>query len=71
MESSGNIRIELDDLVRALTKSVEHLKEKGREFVEIDEDYYWAITDEQLYNPNQQFSEFMLGQLLDPCPLLT
>lgn len=59
------MRIELDDLVRALNVVVQHIKEQHQGSVEISEDYYWEIDPAQLYDPTKDPSQFSLGQLSD------
>lgn len=63
MENSGNIRIDLDELSGVLTMLVQHLKDQQKASVEITEDYYWEISEAQLYDPSKDPSDFSMGQL--------
>jgi hypothetical protein len=65
VENNCNLRIELDDLVRALQALIQHVKEQHQGPVEISDDYYWEINQEQLYDPTKGPSDFSLGQLSD------
>ncbi len=65
MENSGNIRIELDELTRALELILQHVKASQTGPVEIAEDYYWEIDQAQLYDPTNDPSSFSIGQLSD------
>ena len=42
-----------------------HLDSQGLSEFEIDDDYYWTLAVEQLYDPTKQPSEFGLEQLTD------
>jgi hypothetical protein len=63
MKSDEKIKVKLEDLRRSLEMIISHLKGQGSEWVEIDEDYYWDVADEQMYNPLEDPTEFQLGQL--------
>lgn len=42
-----------------------YLEETGREEFEMSEDYYWEISQEQLYDPYTKPEDLTLGQLSD------
>jgi len=42
-----------------------HLEETGRGEFEVSEDYYWAISKEEIYNPSKDPEDMTLGQLSD------
>jgi len=59
-----NIQIDQGELIRALTVIVDHLKAQRETSVfEILEDYYWEVSEQQLYDPTQDPSQFTLAQL--------
>ena len=63
MNKNNNIRIELADLTQAFDLLVSHLRSEGVNFVEISDDYYWDVADEELYNPLKGPTDLDLGQL--------
>jgi hypothetical protein len=63
VENNGNIRIELDELTRALELILQHVRAYQNGPVEIAEDYYWEIPQAQLYDPTKDPSSFTIGQL--------
>jgi hypothetical protein len=58
-----NVRIE--ELRRAANLIIDHLEEIGVTFVDIDEDHYWDISPENLYQVYEQPAALSIGQLSD------
>lgn len=50
----------LENVTRMLFK---HLKNQGINEVEVTEDFYWDISQEERYNPYKEPTKFDLGQL--------
>jgi len=42
-----------------------HLEETGRLEIEIIEDYYWMISQEEVYDPGKDPADITVGQLTD------
>ena len=59
------MKIDLNIMEEVFYKLMVHVKNKGIDLLEIDEDYYWNIKQSQRYNPNITPSDFDLGQLED------
>jgi len=56
--------INVQDFEKVVAALFVQLKEQSGETIEIkDEDYYWAINQDEKYNPYQQPSELTIGQL--------
>lgn len=49
------------DLVLTLKVLIQHLQER-KASVEITDDYYWEIDEQQLYDPTKNPSAFGMGQ---------
>lgn len=65
MKSPVN-KITLEELRGIFEKAITEYEEmSGNDFLEIDRDLYWVICHDQLYNPNQQPSDFTLGDLVE------
>ncbi|MBI1745733.1 MAG: hypothetical protein HYR55_03995 [Acidobacteria bacterium] len=63
MPIDPTIRVNLDDLVRALELIVQHIKNYKADPVEIEQDYYWEAAEDQLYDMTQETKKFTIGQL--------
>ena len=51
--NSGSLRIDMDDLARALNVVCQHVREQRPGPVEIREDYYWETDPAQLCDPTK------------------
>lgn len=60
------MKINIHELETVLHTLLTELKEQNGAEIEIEgEDFYWAIPQEDLYNPYEKPQELMLGQLSD------
>ena len=59
------MQISVTNLRNAVEKTLDHLEESGLTHIDIDEDFYWNIVIEQLYDPCKKPTELDLGQLSD------
>ncbi|MFG6095941.1 hypothetical protein SPB21_11845 [Leptothoe sp. ISB3NOV94-8A] len=57
------MKISIDSLQQCTEVLFNHLKELGIDSIELDEDFYWEIVDDNRYNPYEQPKEFSLGEL--------
>ncbi len=58
------MKINVNEFEQVVISMLNQLKQRSGETIEIeDEDYYWAITEEELYNPMQKPNELTIGQL--------
>lgn len=60
---SKNHSVALDEIERAVLLVLKHLKDQQVVHVEIPEDYYWDIAEEDRYDPAKTPSDVSLGQL--------
>jgi hypothetical protein len=65
MKENSNIYVRLTDLEHVLQTITSYLRSRGLEAVEISDDYYWDIPDDQLYDPLTKPTELDLGQLTE------
>lgn len=61
----NDMSINLDELNRILDKLFAHLKKNGVNDIELTKDFYWYISENQVYNPYNKPTELTLGQLTD------
>jgi hypothetical protein len=60
------MKINVSELESVLASLFAELRERSVEEIEIDkEDFYWAISKEDLYNPYIEPNELTLGQISD------
>jgi hypothetical protein len=59
------MEIKLKELRLVTEKLYQHLDDLGVESVVINDDYYWSIPREDLYQPYQEPGELTIGQLSD------
>lgn len=59
------MRINVSDLRIVANRLFDHLDSLGERSVKVDEDYYWVIGENQLYDPTHPPTDFVLGQLSD------
>ncbi|MBK9262153.1 MAG: hypothetical protein IPM54_20410 [Polyangiaceae bacterium] len=57
------MRVTTEELRAAALALLEHLDKTGQKEFEIEEDYYWFVSQEEVYNPYQSPKELTLGQL--------
>jgi hypothetical protein len=61
------VQIDLRELRQVTNRLFDHLEQQGHTHLELTQDYYWVIPDEQLYDPlhDPDPNTFGLGQLTD------
>lgn len=57
--------IEVKELYKAIELILSHLEQSGQSQFEINDDYYWAISNDESYNPYITPTRLTLGQLTD------
>ena len=57
------MKITTSELEKIINTICEHLVSIGIKEIEIDQDYYWDIDKEVLYDPSQKPNTLELGQL--------
>jgi hypothetical protein len=57
------VDIQLNDLRLVTDKLFQHIDELGIESLVINDEYYWSIPREDLYQPYQEPKQLTLGQL--------
>lgn len=57
--------VELGDLQKILEIIFKHLEAQGVSAVKIEEDYYWNVPAEEVYDPLKSPADLDLGQLTD------
>jgi len=65
------MNIKLVELRSIAERIFTYLEETGRKEFNIDEDYYWEISKEEIYNPVSDPKNLTLGQLSDDWERLT
>ena len=65
MSVQGSINVDLEEIRSALETVFDHLKKNGVTTIEIEEDYYWNVPQEDVYNPLVDPTDLDLGQLTD------
>jgi hypothetical protein len=66
LERSKNfMKVNLNDLEKIISLLIEKLRESKGNYIEIDNDYYWDIPNEDIYKPYKEPEIFTLGQLSD------
>jgi hypothetical protein len=59
------MQVKVDEIEKIITLVLSRLRQRVGNEVEINVDYYWDISTEQLYNPYEKPSDISLGQLSD------
>jgi hypothetical protein len=59
------MEINIDELQLILSQLLSRLKEIKGTDIELNNDFYWDIPSEELYNPYQEPKELTLGKLSD------
>ena len=57
------MKISVDEIQKITSHLLSRLKESRGNTIEINNDYYWDISDEELYNPYEEPKNITLGQL--------
>ena len=57
------MKVKIADLQNATNKIFDYLQEQDVDEIEISEDYYWVIDENELYDPYKEPKTFTLGQL--------
>lgn len=59
------MKLKVSELRAVAQRLFTYLEDTGRIEVEIREDYYWFISQEEVYDPSQEPKELTIGQLSD------
>lgn len=59
------MKINVDKIQKITLLLLSRLKESRGNEIEVTNDYYWDISDEELYNPYEEPKNITLGQLSD------
>jgi hypothetical protein len=59
------MKVNLDELNKITSLLLSKLKEKLGNEIEVNSDFYWDISDEDIYDPYQEPKNITLGQLSD------
>ncbi len=57
------MKVSLADIRAISSLLYDYLEQSGRQEFEIEEDYYWEIPEEHMYDPANDPKDFTLGQL--------
>ena len=57
------MNVKLTDLRAISDRLFTYLEETGREEFEVEDDYYWEISKEELYDPSEDPKDLTIGQL--------
>ena len=61
----NKMKICIDEIQKVTSLLLSRLKERRGNIIEITNDYYWDISDEELYIPYEEPKNITLGQLSD------
>lgn len=59
------MKVKIDNLEKIISLLLKKLKNSKGNEIELDNDLYWAISSEELYNPYEEPKNMTLGQLED------
>lgn len=59
------MKVKIDEIQKIISLLLSKLKESKGNEIEISNDYYWDISQDELYNPYEEPKNFTLGQLSD------
>ena len=59
------MKVLVSELRQVTNVLFDHLETSGQHEFDIDDDYYWTVSAEQLYNPTKDPTNFGLEQLTD------
>ncbi len=57
------MKVNIDDIQKITSLLLERLKESKGNDIEIKNDYYWDISEDELYSPYEEPKNITLGQL--------
>jgi hypothetical protein len=61
----NNMKVNIDDIEKITSLLLSKLKESKGNEIEINNDFYWDISEDQLYSPYEEPKNITLGQLSD------
>lgn len=59
------MKIEINKLKRVTEELFKYMEENDIKEVDFDKDYYWSISNDQLFDTSKDPSDFTVGQLTD------
>lgn len=59
------MKVNIDEIQKITSLLLSKLKESKGNEIEINNDYYWDISSDELYNPYEEPKNITLGQLSD------
>lgn len=59
------MKVPVSELRQVANSLFDHLEAEGQHEFDIEDDYYWKISAEQLYDPTKDPTDFGLEQLTD------
>ncbi len=59
------MKVSIDEIQKITTLLLSKLKESKGNEIEFNNDYYWDISENELYNPYEEPKNITLGQLSD------
>ena len=59
------MRVNIDELQKIISLLLKKLKDSKGNEIELNNDYYWDISMEEIYNPYTEPKNISLGQLSD------
>ncbi|ACE06213.1 hypothetical protein Aasi_0842 [Candidatus Amoebophilus asiaticus 5a2] len=59
------MKVKIDDIEKVTSLLLSKLKESKGNEIELNNDFYWDISEEELYNPYQDPKNITLDQLSD------
>ncbi len=59
------MNVKIDDLLLITSLLLSKLKEEKGNEIEINNDFYWDISNEEIYNPYKEPENITLGQISD------
>jgi len=62
---NNNMKISVDEIQKITLQLLSRLKESKGDEIELANDYYWEISDEELYKPYEEPKNITMGQLSD------
>jgi hypothetical protein len=62
---ASSIKVNIDELQKITSLLLSKLKDSKGNEIEIKNDYYWDIAEDEIYNPYEDPKNITLGQLSD------
>lgn len=59
------MKVNLEEIEKVVSCLLSKLRESKGNEIELNNDYYWDISEEELYNPYEEPKNITLGQLSD------